>query len=223
MKWWFLLALAFVVAIFLLRPAAAQMRVDTAIVLLSDVSASMNPDERAVAIEAHVLAIRSAEFLNAIQRGYNGRIALAYVEYSDSVQIVVPWTLIDGPQAAAVFTQAVRHNERDRMGPGTGIGRALHAALVLLESLPWQAENLVVDVLGDGQNNSDPPIAPPRQALLDIGVRINTLALMRDPDAGVERQFSEMLAGGPGHFAMSIRSADQMPMAMRRKLILELF
>src|SRR3546814_14610275 len=66
---------------------------------------------------------------SAISLGPDGRIAVTYVEWGDedSQEIVVPWTMIDGPAAAAGFAEALMSQPRQAFGRNAS-GSALHSA-----------------------------------------------------------------------------------------------
>src|SRR5437899_1011454 len=50
--------------------------VDAQLVLAVDVSYSMDPDEQALQREAYVTGITSREFMQALQQGMNGKVAV---------------------------------------------------------------------------------------------------------------------------------------------------
>src|ERR687898_2319785 len=89
-----------------LDPAEAQGEVDLALVLAVDISNSMDPEEQELQRQGFVEAFRSAEVHEAIRKGSLGRIAVVYMEWAGSSlqQVVVPWTVIGGPEGAAAFS-----------------------------------------------------------------------------------------------------------------------
>ena len=76
--------------------------VDVELVIAVDVSYSMDTDEQALQREGYVLALTSKEFLQALRQGAHGKIAITYFEWAgqSDQKIVMPWRLIDGPEAA---------------------------------------------------------------------------------------------------------------------------
>src|SRR5438128_2463472 len=89
--------------------AAAVTDVDVELVIAVDVSYSMDPDEQALQREGYITGLNSPEFLNALQQGVHGKIAMTYFEWAGATdqRIVVPWRLIDGPAAAKAFTDEI--------------------------------------------------------------------------------------------------------------------
>ena len=79
--------------------------VDVEVALAVDVSYSMDPDEQALQREGYMAAVSSREFLQALRQGSHGRIAMTYFEWAGMhhQQIIVPWRLVDGPEAAEGF------------------------------------------------------------------------------------------------------------------------
>ena len=100
--------------------------VDVELVIAVDISYSMDPDEQALQREGYVQALTSREFLRALREGANGKIAVTYVEWAGQhdQRIVMPWRLIDGPEAAdAVAAEIARAPYR--RGSLTSISGAL--------------------------------------------------------------------------------------------------
>src|SRR5258705_11439349 len=82
--------------------AAAQLLVDLELVLAVDVSLSMDLDEKRLPRDGYIAALRDGQVHQAITSGPHGRIVVTHMEWAGpSVQnVVIPWTLIDGPAAA---------------------------------------------------------------------------------------------------------------------------
>jgi Protein of unknown function (DUF1194) len=86
----------------------------------------------------------------------------------------------------------------------------------------------VIDVSGDGANNSGVPVAPTRDEVVADGIAINGLPLMlRRPNAGtldidnLDVYYEDCVIGGPGSFVVTIKDRDQFKEAIRTKLLLE--
>ena len=89
--------------------ATAQIAVGLELVLLADASHSIDDAEIRFQRGHYAAAITHAEILAAIAAGYRQRIAVAYVGWGDEEpeDVVVPWTVIDCPAAAAGFADAL--------------------------------------------------------------------------------------------------------------------
>jgi Mg-chelatase subunit ChlD len=204
------------------RPA-----VDVAVVFVVDTSYSMTGGELAIARAAHVAAFRSEEVQAAIARE-EVRVGVAYVEFGAFAETIVSWTVVEDPETAEAFA--------DRLAaapvlsrPGTGIAEGLTEAGRLIDAAPYLAARTVVDILGDGINSVPSPfhrapVAEARNALLERGAIVNGMPLLIDPsEAGLDAYYEEIVIGGPGAFSMPLTDIGQMPVALRQKIIAELF
>src|SRR3546814_20236784 len=87
---------------------------------------------------------------SAISLGPDGRIAVTYVEWGDedSQEIVVPWTMIDGPAAAAGLAEALMSQPPQAFGRNA-IGSAIPFANLLIESNAITGFPRVISAYGD--------------------------------------------------------------------------
>jgi hypothetical protein len=83
--------------------------VDVELVIAVDVSYSMDPEEQALQREGYITGFTSREFMQALRGGMHGRVAVTYFEWAGPYdqKIVVPWRLIDGPEAADAFVNEI--------------------------------------------------------------------------------------------------------------------
>ena len=204
--------------------------VDVELVLAVDVSYSMDPDEQALQREGYRLALTSKEFLSALREGVNGKIAVTYIEWAGAFdqQGVMPWRLIDGPEAADAVAAEIGRAPY-RRASRTSISGGLHFAKGLFEHSGYKGLRRVIDVSGDGANNSGPLIAPTRDEVVASGITINGLPLMlKRPYRGtmdiehLDWYYEDCVIGGPGAFAVPIRDRAQFISATRTKLVLEI-
>jgi Protein of unknown function (DUF1194) len=211
-----------------MRPSAIP--VDVELVIAVDVSYSMDPDEQALQREGYVLALTSKEFLQALRQGAHGKIAITYFEWAGAFdqKIVMPWRLIDGPEAAdAVAAEIARAPYR--RASRTSISGALRFAQPLFDDSGYKGLRRVIDVSGDGANNAGPLVASTRDEVLAAGITINGLPIMfKRPYAGtmdleeLDVYYEECVIGGPGSFVIPIREREKFIEATRTKLILEI-
>src|SRR5450759_5642073 len=157
----------------------SAIAVDVELVIAVDVSYSMDPDEQALQREVYVMALTSREFLRALRAGANGKIAVTYFEWAgqSDQKIIMPWRLIDGPEAAdAVAAEIARAPYR--RASRTSISSALHFAKPLFDNSGYRGLRRVIDVSGDGANNAGPLVEPARDDVLAAGITINGLPIM---------------------------------------------
>jgi hypothetical protein len=212
------------------KPSAGGADVDVELVIAVDVSYSMDPDEQALQREGYILGLTSPEFLNALQEGVHGKIAVTYFEWAGAAdqQIVVPWRIVDGPAAAKAFTHEIAAAPY-RRAYRTSISGALHFALPLFESSGFHGLRRVIDVSGDGVNNQGDVVTIVRDAVLGHGITINGLPILLKPPSfatmdieDLDIYYEDCVIGGPGAFVIAIRRPDQFREATRTKLVQEI-
>ncbi|MFN3685936.1 DUF1194 domain-containing protein [Salinarimonas sp.] len=223
------LLLAVVVASLLwLRPARAEVEVDVALVLGVDISFSMDMDELELQREGFVKAMRSPEVHAAIDRGLIGKIAVTYFEWASYTDryLLVPWTLIDGPEAAERFADELAAHPI-RRARRTSVSGAIDFAVGLLDQSDVVPLREVIDIAGDGPNNDGRPVEQARDAALARGATINGLPLMlKAPSAfdipNLDEYYEDCVIGGPGAFMIPVRERNQLVEAIRTKIVLEI-
>jgi hypothetical protein len=101
------LLLSLVIVLVRPAPARAELEADLALVLAVDVSRSMDSDEQQLQRDGFVEAFRSQAVHEAVRKGVLGRVAVTYIEWSGPAEqnVVVPWTVIDGPAGTAAFAE----------------------------------------------------------------------------------------------------------------------
>jgi hypothetical protein len=212
------------------RGETSTIAVDVEVVLAVDVSYSMDPEEQALQREGYMAALISREFLQALKQGAHGRVALTYFEWAGTnhQQIIVPWRLIDGPEAADGFAADIGRARYTRASR-TSISGALMFAAPLFEGSGFHGERRVVDVSGDGVNNSGPPVTVVRDEVLGKGITINGLPiLLKRPNPStldidnLDVYYEDCVIGGPGAFVIPIKEREQFKEAIRTKLVLEI-
>jgi uncharacterized protein DUF1194 len=210
--------------------AVAQTRVDLELVIAVDVSLSMDLDEQRLQRAGYEAAFRDPELQHAITTGTFGRIAVVYVEWAGPSwqAVTIPWTVIDGAAGARAFADrlAAQPISRQRL---TSIGAALNFAKGLLADSGTVGLRRVIDVSGDGPNNSGPPVAVARDRLVADGIVVNGLPIMlkaASPSffdlADLDRYYAACVIGGPGAFMVPVKEVGELKSAIRRKLLLEI-
>jgi hypothetical protein len=203
--------------------------VDVELVIAVDVSYSMDPDEQALQREGYVAALTSREFMQALREGANGKIAITYIEWAGAFdqKIIMPWRLIEGPESADAVASEIA-SAPYRRASRTSIAGALNFAKPLFDNSGYRGLRRVIDVSGDGANNSGPLIVPTRDDVLSAGITINGLPIMlKRPTLGtmdmenLDVYYEDCVIGGPGAFVVPIRERSKFIEATRTKLVLE--
>ena len=209
---------------------AEDVEVDVELVLAVDVSRSMSERELEIQRRGYAEALSSEQVVRAIRGGLIGRIALRYVEWSNNGQqrIIVDWTLVDGADAARKIALKLTSQFNNALRR-TSISDAIDSSADSFESNGFVSNRKVIDVSGDGPNNSGRPVNNARDAALERGIIINGLPLMTHEGLGSQFQLDDLddyyrfcVVGGPGSFVIPVNRWEEFPAAVRRKLVLEL-
>ncbi len=81
----------------------------------------------------------------------------------------------------------------------------------------------VIDISGDGPNDSGVPIGIARDLVLAQGTTINGLPIIRGPQLiRIDRYYEQCVVGGPGSFSITVSEASDFQTAIRHKLIQEI-
>lgn len=223
--------LAAVVTFGAIASSRADEQVDLELVLAVDVSWSMDLDEQQLQREGYVNALRDPEVWKAISSGGTGRIALMYVEWAGQLiqQIIMPWTLIDSPEAIEAFAAKLEKIpiSRERM---TSLSGAIDFSARQFGTQGYKGTRKVIDVSGDGPNNSGGPVEVARDRAVKDGIVINGLPIILKPNQrsgffdinDLDKYYTDCVIGGFGSFVIPVRARSEFGPAIRRKLILEI-
>ena len=209
-------------------PAHAT-EVDVELALMVDVSRSMGPAELEIQRRGYAEAIASDEVVNVILNSFTGSIAVTYVEWAGYglQREIVPWTLIDSREAAQAVSAQLTADFNYAMRR-TSISGAVDFARESIRSNDFEGLRKVIDISGDGPNNDGRPVTVSRDAAIEEGLIINGLPLMTEDSTSrwgiddLDVYYWECVIGGPGAFVIPVLDWDDFPMAVRRKLVLEL-
>ena len=226
-----LAALLFAAAALAAPPLRAQgeTEVDLALVLAVDVSRSMDVDEQRLQRDGFVEAFQSQAVHEAIRKGSLGRIAVVYVEWSGALEqkVVVPWTVIDGPGTAAAFSERLAQTPIGLL-LSTSISGAIDFGARLFGQSGVDAMRRVIDISGDGPNNTGRMVTLARNEAVAQGITINGLPFMLKRPSGMgdienlDLYYRDCVIGGPGAFIVPVREARHFADAIRTKLVREI-
>ncbi len=212
------------------RPARADGEVDLALVLAVDVSRSIDEEEARLQREGYREAMAHPQVVAAITGGPSACIAVAYLEWAgiQYQRLVLPWTRLGSAADCAAWADRLAAASRDSMSWTSLSGALIHSRRVLADC-PYAAPRRVIDVSGDGVNNSGPPPEDIRDQLVAEGVVINGLPIVNDrpnfgrpPEQGLEQHFRDRVIGGEGAFLVVAEDFENFGAAIRRKLVTEI-
>ncbi len=213
---------------------AADEEVDLLLVLAADISRSVDDKKFRLQREGYAAALTDPRVIRAMTGGPLGRIALCFLEWSsDGDQIVVvDWSAVGSEAAARSIAERVRDAPRTFMGR-TAIGAAIDFAVLQLGHSRFRAARRVIDVSGDGTNNSGRPVTQARDAAIALNITINGVVILSDvplptnpahthPPGGLTAYYENNVIGGPDAFVVEAQSFDAFGQSLISKLIKEI-
>ena len=212
------------------RARAEGEAVDLLLVLAVDVSRSIDDDEARLQREGYRSAMTDPRVVEAIRSGMMGAIAVAYVEWagSDYQRLVIPWTRIGSQGDAEAWAGVLAQAPRVALS-WTSISGGLDFSMRTLSETPFEGTRRVIDVSGDGVNNSGMPVEAVRDRVVGEGVTINGLPIMNDrPTFGrpspipLDQYYRDSVIGGDGAFLIAAEDFESFGNAVRRKLVREI-
>jgi hypothetical protein len=221
-------------SMFAASPASAADEVDLALVLVTDVSRSIDDSEFKLEKDGYAAAFVSEQVITAIKNGPLGAIAVAYVEFASGFEVktVLDFTVIRDPASAEAFVDKLTAAPRSFWGR-TAISAGIDHAVAMLTEGGVNAARRTIDVCGDGTNNAGREVAAARDDAVAAGITVNGLAIINEhpvswtfahvqPPGGLENYYRENVTGGPGSFVVEVRDFHTFGEAMTRKLVAEI-
>jgi hypothetical protein len=224
----------------LVWPVAAREATDANLITAIDVSGSINAAEERLEFEGMAAAVVDPRFLQAIARGYHGRIGFVAFTWANGEFIsLVPWTLIGSKQEAEQvagllraargmptmgYAMPVPSRMRPwRTGHATDLSAAIDLAIDLSAGAPFDSWHNVINICGNGIDNVGEGPAAARDRANSQGLIVNGLVLgNRDDAADVAAYFRDHVQAGPGSFVMVARAFQDITRAMLAKFLVEL-
>jgi hypothetical protein len=207
--------------------------VSVALVLAVDVSTSINDERFALQRRGYADAFTNPAVISAIQQSARGRIAVTLVEWAgaDSQRVVVPWMEIGDAEGGQIFADRLLREPRPFDG-WTSISAAIDFSVQLLDASPYRGARMVIDVSGDGINNSGPPATLARDAALARDIAINGLVIQADRqpaqaaargiyEPNLEEFYRDNVIGGTGAFVIAIDDFQSFAYAIVGKIVRE--
>jgi hypothetical protein len=197
--------------------------VDLALVLAVDVSASVDAGRFLLQQSGYAAAFRNSEVYAAIETGAYRAIAVVYVQWSGARQQerVIDWTVIDGQPAAEAFAALLESMPRQVEGGSTSLSGAIDYSAALLNDPGLSATRRVIDVSGDGSNNSGRLPVYARDAAVAAGITINGLPILTE-EPQLDIYYRMNVIGGPGAFVIATADYGGFTSALVAKLVREI-
>ena len=221
-------------AFFSVTGEARSAGVDLEVILAADVSRSIDDAEFDLQRKGYAAALTDPRVLAAIHGRPGAAIGASFVEWSgdEDQLVVVDWTEIRDEEDAGSMAAAILAAPRSFMGR-TSISAALDFAMAHFTKSKWQASRRIIDVSGDGTNNSGRAVTEARDQAISQGVTINGLAIINDkpnlgysahtqPPGGLPLYYRQNVIGGTNAFLLVVQDFNSFADAMAQKLAKEI-
>ena len=216
-------ALALPLAGFVPKPVHAEEAVDLQLILAVDASGSVDQYRFELQRKGYANAFRNLQVLQAIQSGLRQSIAITMFQWTGPrlhVE-VVPWMVIRDMTSAEAAARAIETAPRRLFGGGTSLSGAIDYAMTMFPRSPMIGDRRVIDVSGDGSNNSGRPPTLTRDDAVAAGVTINGLPILSLED-DLDAYYRDNVIGGVGSFLVAARKFEDFGDAIVKKLIAEI-
>jgi hypothetical protein len=214
--------------------APARPEVDLLLVLAVDISRSVDERKFRLQRDGYAAALTNPRVIQAIRSGGAQRIAISFLEWSGVAEqaIVADWTLVGSREEADALARRIESAPRPFLGR-TAIGSAIEFAMQQFARSPYASARRLIDVSGDGTNNSGSDVVEARDRAIAQGVTVNGLAILSDtplpfnpmhthPPGGLLAYYQANVIGGPNSFAFVAENHDSFGTAILAKLIKEI-
>jgi Protein of unknown function (DUF1194) len=209
----------------LAMPAPAQSKTPVVIelVLALDSSASVDAREFQLQNEGIALAFRDPEVLQAVGNLKPFGAAIAIIQWGGAgeTQVVLPFTHIESARDAKAFGFRVSLVRRWMRASSTSIATGIADAHALIESNAYDGQRKVIDVSGDGPDNSGLDLEGMRKKALASGITINGLSIEAE-ETGLHEYYLDHVIIGADSFAEPAEGFEDFARAIREKLLHEL-
>jgi Protein of unknown function (DUF1194) len=203
--------------------AQPDVRVNVELLLALDTSASVSRQEFELQLKGIAQAFRDPDVLAAVDNLRPLGVAIGVMQWGgvgDS-RLIIPFTHVETARDAKAFGFLVGRTYRFTGASSTAIVTAIEDGVALVERNGFDGERRVIDVSGDGKDNSGLSLEDARELANETGVVINGLAIEAD-EAGLSQYYRDHVITGPDSFVETARGFDDFARAITAKLVREL-
>ena len=202
--------------------AYSVTQVDIELQLLLDISGSIDSSEYDLQLLGYQAAFESDNVQNAIINGSEGQIAVQLIMWSGPNQqsVMIDWTLVDSAASADTLAADIAAIARPFSG-WTAIGEAIEYAYPLFEDNGFEGFDQIMDISGDGTNNSGvaPGIASDN-AIADGVDTINGIVITTNQN--VVDQYLDEVVNGETPFLLAPGNFDDFQTSIENKIVAEI-
>jgi hypothetical protein len=211
---------AALIALLHVYPRGAAAQADVALVHAVDVSASVTPERFKLQREGIARALESDELAEIVTDGAHQAIEIAVVEWAEEQEVIVPWTVVQCRADLVGLAGLVRQTSRSWVHTMTDPAGGILAATALFDTAPASADRKVIDVSGDGaQNTGDVKTAEARDRAVARNITVNGLPITLGDEPNVDDWYRANVIGGQDAFLVAANGYDAFAEAFQQKLV----
>jgi hypothetical protein len=202
------------------QPASA-VPVGVELALLVDVSGSVDTTEYNLQKTGYVNAFQNALIQSYIANTPGG-IAVTYIQWSQDNQQAqsVVWTQLTDAASANAFAAAINNTARAFSG-NTAPGSAINYAVPLFNNNGFEGAKSVIDVSGDGSQNTGDNTYNAAAAALLAGIKVNGLAILGS-ETGLDTWYLNNIVTPGSGFLTIANNFDAFSTAVQTKIYKEI-
>jgi hypothetical protein len=117
--------------------------------------------------------------------------------------------------------KVIEDTPRQLYGGGTSISGAIDHAMGLFSQSPFKGERRVMDISGDGSNNSGRSVTRARDEAVKTDATINGLPILAF-EPYLDQYYQDYVIGGPGSFMIVAKDFESFGEAILKKMIVEI-
>jgi hypothetical protein len=198
--------------------------VNIELLLALDASASVDRKEFELQMKGIALAFRDPEVLRAVENLKPLGVAVGVSQWGGpgESRILIPFTHIENERDAKAFGFVVGRSYRFIGATSTSIATAIEDGVAALETNGFEGQRVVIDISGDGQDNSGLSLPDARKLATSKRITINGLAIEADEGTSLTSYYRDNVIIGPESFVETARDFDDFARAITAKLVREL-
>lgn len=193
------------------------------LVLAFDASASVDWNEFDLQLKGLAAAFADPDVITAVNNLKPLGAAVAVVQWGGpgDTRVVLPFTHLVSGRDAKAFGYLSGRITRWHRASETSIGTAIADSMEALETNDFDGHRRIIDISGDGADNSSADLAGARAAARANGIIINGLPIEQE-DGELTAYYREHVIAGPGSFTETAKGFDDFARAIKEKLLREL-
>ena len=216
-------ALGFLCTLNSVSSAAERRPVTIELVLALDCSASVDIQEFRQQLRGLAQAFGDPDVTKAVANLAPLGVAVAMIQWGGEgdTHVTLPFTVLNSKTDAIAFGLRIGQSKRRIRASVTSITTAISDGQALIEANQFEGQRLVIDISGDGKDNSGLDLDAARQNAKAAGITINGLPIEAD-DTNITPYYRDQVVIGASSFVEPAKDFKDYARAIRAKLLREL-